>query len=70
MFSAGWLSFRQHTGSDDLLSWRRRTLATSGYLDADRRHHYFFHGIGVRVPLAPELHIDWDFGHGGAHGRL
>jgi hypothetical protein len=57
--------FRQHAGSDDLLSWRSRRLPLSGHLDADKRHHYSFHGIGVRVQLAPELHIDWDFGHGG-----
>lgn len=60
--------FRQYTGSDDLRSWRSlrsRVFPSSGYLDADRRHHYSFHGIGVRVQLAPELHIDWDVGHGG-----
>jgi hypothetical protein len=57
--------FRQYTGSDDLLSWRSRRLPLSGHLDAEKRHHYFFHGIGVRVQLAPKLHIDWDFGNGG-----
>ena len=57
--------FREHTVSDDLLSWRSRLLPLSGYLDADRKHRYYFHGIGVRVQLAPQLHIDWDFGHAG-----
>lgn len=57
--------FRKHAGSDDVLSWRSRRLPLSGHLDADKRHHYSFHGIGVRVQLGPELHIDWDFGHAG-----
>jgi hypothetical protein len=39
--------------------------SSRGYLDADRRHQYAFHGIGLTVQLAPEYHIDWDFGHGG-----
>jgi len=57
--------FRQHTGSDDLLSWRSRRLPLSGHLDAEHQHHYSFHGIGVRLRLAPDLHIDWDFGSDG-----
>lgn len=40
-------------------------MPLSGYPDLGRRHHYAFHGIGVRVRLAPKLYIDWDFGHGG-----
>jgi hypothetical protein len=57
--------FREHTGSDDLLSWRSRRLPLSGHLDPDRKHYYSFHGIGVRVQLESDLHIDWDFGHDG-----
>lgn len=57
--------FRQHAGIDDLLTWRSRRLPLSGHLDPEQRHHYSFHGIGVCLQLAPELHIDWDFGHDG-----
>jgi hypothetical protein len=69
----GLVFFRQYTGSEDhsiknFRAWRSlrsRVDCSVGYLDADRRHHYFFHGIGLGVQLAPELHIDWDVGHGG-----
>jgi hypothetical protein len=43
----------------------RSRVASFGHLDAERRHAYYFHGIGLRVQLAPKLHIDWDVGPGG-----
>jgi hypothetical protein len=57
--------FQQHRGLNDVRSWRDRGLTRTGYLDADERHEYFFHGIGCRLQLRPDLHIDWDFGHDG-----
>jgi hypothetical protein len=65
MCSAAWLSFGSTPAPTTLLSWRSRRLPLSGYLDPEQRHHYSFHGIGVCLQLAPELHIDWDFGHAG-----
>lgn len=73
----GWALFRQYKGSDvtDLGEdhsshfggwFRMRARVDSfGYLDAERKHRYWFHGIGLCVQLAPKLHIDWDVGHGG-----
>jgi putative acetyltransferase len=43
----------------------RASVDSFGYLDAERKHRYWFHGIGLCVRLAPKLHIDWDVGHGG-----
>jgi len=72
-----WALFRQYKGSDvtDLLQghsghfggWfrMRSRVDPCGYLDADGKHRYWFHGIGLCVQLAPKLHIDWDVGHGG-----
>jgi len=53
----GWALFRQYKGSDDTdlaQGWfhMRTRVASFGYLDAERRHAYFFHGIGLRVQLA------------------
>jgi putative acetyltransferase len=73
----GWALFRQYKGSavtelgqghsGHFGGWfrMRARVDSVGYLDADRRHRYSFHGIGLRVQLAPKLHIDWDIGHGG-----
>jgi hypothetical protein len=55
--------FREHRGLDDIHSWRRHGLIRTGHLT--RAHHYAFHGLGCRVHLGPDLHIDWDFGHEG-----
>jgi hypothetical protein len=66
----GWALFRQYKGSDETdlahgwFSMRTR-VDSCGYLDAERRHRYTVHGIGLCVQLAPKLHIDWDVGHGG-----
>jgi len=57
--------FREHRQLDDILAWRSCGLSRTGYLDSKHQHDYFFHGIGCRVGLGPELHIDWDFGHDG-----
>lgn len=57
--------FRQHRGLDDILFWREHGLSRTGCLDADGHHDYFFHGIGCRLQLGPDLSIDWDFGHDG-----
>ena len=66
----GWALFRQYKGSDETdlaQGWfsMRTRVASCGYLDPERRHRYSFHGIGLRVQLAPKLHIDWDVGNGG-----
>lgn len=57
--------FRLHRNAEDIWDWRSLGLEQTGHLDPDKRHAYFFHGIGCRVRLDRTTYIDWDFGHEG-----
>ena len=56
--------FQAHGYEDMLSAWRSRRLPQVGYIDADRRYHYAFHGIGCAFTFPSGEVLDWDFGHG------
>jgi hypothetical protein len=56
--------FQKHKDLEKPEYWRLVGLPQSGFIDAEGKIKYFFHGKGCRVQLLSG-EIDWDFGHDG-----